>query len=181
MKKSLIIFIALLFISCKSVDDWNEEPVLLEETVIQAAEYVEEQEKYLELIRTRNDLDVVDNLTIEQLDQSLLLEKKIAIASQRLANSWFDFYLQLRQDPGFKKAVSGHFYFRKGIQALDHSEKMKKEMGDNSLKESKLYNSIMLLEGECRLAVGQIAAFNSTVFNTEKLFSDLKKMYKVMD
>lgn len=181
MKKSVLLCIVILFWGCRSVDDWNQEPVLLEATVIQAGEYVQEQEKYLNLIRTRNDLSIIDNLTIEQLDESLLIEKEIAIASQRLANSWFDFYLQLRQDPGFKKAVSGHYYFRKGIQALDHSEKMKQKKGDSSLKESKLYNDIILLEGECRLAIGQIAAYNTTMLNTERIFSDLKKMYKIMD
>ncbi len=180
MRKIFIISCILSLLGCRSVEDWAEVPVLSVETIRQATDFIVEQEKYLEAVKRRNLLDIKENLSIEQLDQSLLLEKEIALISQRLANSWFDFYLQLRRDPGYKNALSGHYYFRKGVEALGYSDKMKRRKDGNTLKESKLYSEIILLEEECRLAIGQIVAFNNSDFDTDKLYNKLKKIYRIM-
>lgn len=180
MKKILLLLPLLLF-SCKSVDNWDETPVLSQATVEQAIEYISQQESYLELIRTRNEIDVKDNLPIAELDKLLLIEKRIALSSKKLANSWFDFHLQLRQDPGFKRAYSGYPPFKKGIDALKFSEKSRNRSRDISIKESKYYNKVLLLEGECRLAIGQIVAYNRSDLDTKKIYKALKNTYRAMD
>lgn len=181
MKKIIILFSVLVFISCNSVDDWKQEPVLSSMTIEQAHNYVVIQESYIELIRTKSEIDIKDNLSIKELDSLLLIDKKIALLSKKLANSWFDFNLQLRQDPGFNRAYKGHYYFRKAIDALNYSDKSRKKPRDISIKESKNYIDVLLLEGECRLAVGQIVAYNSTKLDTAQLFKRLKRSYKSMD
>ncbi len=181
MKKGFVVCIILLLFNCKSVDNWSEEPVLLVDTVKLAAEYVFEQTTFLDLYKTRSKLDIRENLSLDQLDELLLLEKKLVLKSQSVSNSWFDFYLQLRQDPGYTDAFKGHYYFRKGIEALEFSGKIIREDRDNTLKDSKLFDEIILLEGECRLAIGEIVSKNSSYIDTEVLYKELKQIYKTMD
>lgn len=177
--KKIIIFILFLsFIGCRTVDDWAVEPVLSANSVKLATYYVNEQKKYLELIENRLELDIKENLDDNELDHYLLLEKKIAFSSQKVANSWFDFYLELRQDKGFQKAIKGHFYFKKGIEALNFSEKKSRDMKTPTLEENKTYEQILFLESQCRLAIGEIVAFNDTEYNTNKLYSKIKKLYR---
>lgn len=180
MKKIITLLIVVLF-GCKSVDNWSENQVLSQNVVELAKDYVVVQESYLDLIRQRNGVDVKDNLSLNELDRLLLIEKKIAMSSKKLLNSWFDFNLILRQDPGFKKAYNGHFYFRKAIDALEYSKRNRDKPRDISIKESQYYNRVLLLEGECRLAIGQLVAYNSTDIDTNNLFKDLKKIYRTMD
>ncbi len=181
MKKMILIISILTIFSCNTVEDWREQPVLSNLTKDEASKYVIIQESYIELIRTKSEIDVKDNLSINELDKLLLIDKKIALSSKKLANSWFDFNLQLRQDPGFNRAYKGHYYFRKGIDALSYSEQSKKKSRDISIKESKNYTKVLLLEGECRLAIGQIVAYNISDLDTAVLYRDLKKCYRSMD
>ncbi len=177
MRNILIFTVIILSISCKSVEDWGENPVLHQDTVNLGKIYVEYQREYLDLLETRNSYNVQENLTIEQLDDYLITEKKIVLASQKVLNSWFDFYLKLRQDPGFKQAFNGHYYFRKGIEILNYSEKMKKLKADSRAKDAKLIAEIDDKESLSRQAVGEIVAYNFTYTDTEILYSELKKLY----
>lgn len=180
MTKFKIIFVLLILtlFSCKTVNDWEVEPVLSFNSVELAKKYVYEQRHYLELNENRLELDIKDDLNDDELDNYLLLEKKIAFASQKVANSWFDFYLELRQDKGYQAALKGHYYFRKGIEALGYSDKKSREISSPTLKESKTYEEILLLESKCRLAVGEIVAYNTTTTDTNKLYSEIKKLYR---
>ncbi len=181
MKKYILSMSFLIFFSCKSVDNWYEEPVLNPQTAMQAEIYLDQQENYINLVDSRVSTDIKDNLSIEELDDQLKIEKKIAISSQRVLNTWFDFYLLLRQDPGFNEAYKGHYYFRKGIEALGYGDKMRRSRTDNTLKDSIYYKQISLIENQCRLAVGEIVAYNDTFLETDILFKKLKKIYKSMD
>lgn len=177
MKKTiqLLIFITLIF-SCKSVDNWQDVPVLEIRTVEQAQIYIVQQKNYLKLMEERADIQVKDSM--DDLDNLLKIEKEIALSSQRVLNTWFDFYLILRQDPGYYSAYRGHYYFRKGIDALAYSNKIYSLDSNLSLKESLLNNQILLLEGRCRLAIGEIVGYNSTDINTEEIYGELKKIYR---
>ncbi|MGL1891729.1 MAG: hypothetical protein OCD02_08880 [Spirochaetaceae bacterium] len=180
MKKSYVVILLLIF-SCKSVDNWEEKPVLLQNTVKEASTYVTEQKAYIELVQSRLNMDVKENLSIEQLDHLLAVEKDITLSSQRVMNSWFDFYLKLREDPGFSEALNGHYYLKKAITALNFSEQMKLKNQNKTLRESKLYDEINLLEEECRLSIGEIVAYNNTQLDPEFYYKQLKKIYKQID
>lgn len=181
MKKIIIFILFIIMISCKSVENWNESPVLSISTSTKAEEYVVQQQDYLNLIKLKSTTDVNDGLTIEELNIRLIYDKKIALSSQRVLNSWFDFYIILRQDPGFNRAYKGHFYFRKAIEALGYSDKMNRSEANNTLKESKNFEKIKIIEGKCRLAIGEIVAYNSTLIETDKLYKELKVLYKSMN
>lgn len=177
-KKIIIVLFVISIYNCKTVDDWDVLPVLSKNSVEFAEKYVNEQRRYLELVDNRLELDIKDDLNDEELNNYLLLEKKIAFASQKVANSWFDFYLELRQDKGYQAALKGHYYFRKGIEALSFSDKKSRKVSSPTLKESKTFDEILLLETKCRLAVGEIVAYNTTTADTNKLYSQIKKLYR---
>ncbi|OQY40360.1 MAG: hypothetical protein B6229_02040 [Spirochaetaceae bacterium 4572_7] len=181
MKKIIIACLSILIISCQSVADWREEAVLLPKTVESARVYIEEQYNYLSLIESRNNMDVKDNLTTSELDNFLDLEKKIAQSSQKVLNSWFNFFLDLHQDPGYSSAYKGHYFFRQGLLALAYVDDNRRNNSLYSVSDSKQYKEILLLEGDCRLAVGEIVAFNNSVINTKDIFKKIKKIYKSMD
>lgn len=181
MKKFNYVFIFLIIFSCKSVDDWSQEPVLSQNSVVFAQSYVEEQKKYLQLIENRHQLNLIENLNDEELNEYLLLEKQIAFSSQKVANNWFDFFLELRQDKRYKEAYKGHYYFRKGIEALGYSDMKRREIKDPTLTESRSYEEILILEGQCRLAIGEIVAYNSTLIDTAEIYRKIKKLYKAID
>lgn len=178
MRKFKFVIILLIIFSCKSVDNWSEEPVLSSYSVELANSYVKEQKKYLVLVENRHQLNLIEELNDEELNNFLLLEKQIAFSSQKVANNWFDFFLELRQDKGYKAAYKGHYYFRKGIEALGYSDKKRREIKDPTLTESRSYEEILLLEGQCRLAIGEIVAYNSTLIDTEEIYRKIKKLYK---
>lgn len=180
MKKFVIFFILIVCFSCKSVDNWQENPVLSTDTTNQANKYVEQQLRYFSLLEVRN-IDIKDDLTIEELDEQLKIEKEIILSSQRVLNSWFDFFLVLRQDSGYNKAYKGHYYFRKAIEALGYGDKIRRSNIDSSLKESKYFDQVLYIEGKCRLAIGEIVAYNGTTIATDKLLKELKLLYKSMD
>lgn len=181
MKKYILVLFLILVFSCKSVDNWQEEPVLDVNTTIQAYNYLIQQQDYITLLKSRVSTDIKNNLTIKELDDQLKIEKDIALSSQKVLNSWFDFYLVLRQDIGFNDAYSGHYYFRKGIDALGYGDKMRRSRTDSTLKDSKYYNQISLIESKCRMAIGEIVAYNNTPIETDVLFKELKKLYRSID
>lgn len=181
MNKFIYIFLLCLIFSCKSVDNWEIEPVLNYSTVSRAEVYVSDQSKYIELFEKRNTFDIKKNLSIEQLDELLKIEKQIALSARKVVSSWFDFNLELRQDIGFKEAYKGHYFFRKALDALDYSDKMKKTTNSETLKDSIVFQKINYLEGLCRLSIGEIAAFNSTLLNPDIYQKELKKLYQSMD
>lgn len=181
MRKTILLFIVVLITGCRSVDDWSEEQVLSDKTIELADKYVAIQLEYNNLSKDRVELSITDDLDDNELNNYLEIEKKIAVTSQKLANSWFNFYLELRQDPGFKRAYKGHFYFRKAIDSLTYSSEKKAEFSNISVKDSLLVNEINLLESEARLAIGEIVSYNSTNIETDKLYSQIKRLYKDMN
>lgn len=181
MKKIIYIILLSIIFSCRSVDNWGHEPILLDLTISHAKEYVVDQTRYIELIKSRNTLDIKNNLSIEQLDELLVIEKEITLASRKVANSWFDFFLQLRQDPGYTLAYRGHYYFRKGVEALGYSDRMKRIKNKNILKDNKSLREISLLEGKCRLAIGEIVAHNLIFLETDVYYKKIKQLYRSLD
>lgn len=181
MKKYILSVTLLIFLSCKSVDNWYEEPVLNPNTATQAEKYLMYQQNYVSLIHSRIYTDIKNDLSIEELDEQLKIEKEIALSSQRVLNTWFNFYLLLRQDSGFNKAYKGHYYFRKGIDALGYGDRMRRSRIDNTLKDSLYYDQISIIENQCRMAIGEIVAYNETLVETDLLFKKLKEIYKSMD
>lgn len=181
MKKTFYIILILLLFNCKSVADWKSAPVLNNSTVEMAKTYVREQTYYNQLIEERNSLDIKDNLSVYELNKVLEIEKSIALSARKVVSSWFDFNLELKQDIGFDKAYSGHYYFRTGLDAIDYSN------GMSSTKEVKTLNDKLSLErinhlvGLCRLAVGELVAFNETLLTPEKYKKEIKYLYKSMD
>lgn len=181
MKKIIYLFLITTLIGCRSVDDWGSEPVLNESTINRALIYVSDQTDYINLVDKRNSLEIINNLTIEQLDELLKIEKYIALSSQKVVSSWFEFNLELKQDPGFKAAIKGHYYFRKSIEALNYSEKMRKITNPKTIKDNKSYEKINAIESLCRLSIGEIVAYNHTLLEPVVYYKELKKLYNSMD
>lgn len=181
MRKIIFIILIINLVGCKSVDNWHSEPVLSATTINLAIKYVNDQKEYLELIEQRNSLEIQNNLSIKQLDELLIIEKYIALSARKVVSSWFDFNLGLKQDPSYHIAFKGHYYFRKSIEALEYSQKMRKVTNIETMKDNICFEEIKNIEGLCRLSIGELVANNTTSSDSDSYYKRLKKLYKSMD
>ncbi|QEN03254.1 hypothetical protein EW093_00550 [Thiospirochaeta perfilievii] len=181
MKKLVSIFLFILLFSCKSVDNWEEEPVLDQQTVLSARTYLDKESSFLLLKESRNRYNLSDDSTIEEINKRLKIEKEIAIMSQSILNSWFDFYLVLRQDSGYYDAYKGHYYFRHAIDSLAFVNRLKNKIVIETLRDNQFYDRLIELEGVFMLAIGEIVAYNSSDIDIDALYRELKKISKTMD
>ena len=181
MKKFyFLVFILFFTLSCRSNANWSIEPVLNPTVASLAQVYLESQNSYNSLVATRSSMDVRRDLTTEELDQLLILEKRIAIASSDVVNSWFDFYLELRSDPNYTEALKGNYYFKQGIVSLEYSYKKKSQIIDPTVEVHNKLNEIEHLEENCRVAISEIVGYSTTEYNTQKIYKKIKKIYKSM-
>ena len=181
MKKLLTIYIVFLLFSCKSVDNWTDSPVLKNETIKYAQIYISELKIYNSSIIKRENININDNTSIVELDNQFKLEKSVALSYNNLLRSWYDFMIVLKQDPGYRIAYKGHYYFRKAIDSLSYSSKIKKYFLDKTLKENKILETVLNIENECMLSIAEIVVYNNTLYDTESFYKQLKKIYKSID
>lgn len=176
--KILIIFILFFLFNCRSVENWDKSPVFTYETIESGRIYLDNLSNYNNSLSQRKKIESTEDVSIEELNEQYELEKRISIESQLLASSWFNFYLDLRQDIGFNQAYKGHYYFRKAIDTLIYSEKRRSNIENSTVSDSKRIEGIKNLENLTREAIAQLVVYNSSNHNTSKYYSEIRKLYK---
>lgn len=126
--KKYIIILTLLFAGCRTVQDWNSEPVLHSDSYEAALTY---RENSLDLRDIREELESV-MLNMENDfsgDEALLLHiqeliRYRSVAELKLSDSWDHLEITVKTDLRYHEALRSHYYFKVTMRSLDSSRKL---------------------------------------------------------